>query len=88
LHFHQALADEAAKLVVVTYSDVQKPILTFEDAIAADSFYEDRRVDLQIGTPEIAMQSADVVIEGQVSFTACIDLVNSFFFLLLEICCC
>jgi hypothetical protein len=88
LHFRQALADEAAKLVVVTYSDVQKPILTFEDAIAADSFYENRRVDLQIGTPEIAMQSADVVIEGQVSFTACIDLVNSFFFLLLEICCC
>ncbi len=49
LHFRQALADEAAKLVVVTYSDVQKPILTFEDAIAADSFYENRRVDLQIG---------------------------------------
>jgi CO/xanthine dehydrogenase Mo-binding subunit len=67
LHFRQALADEAAKLVVVTYSDVQKPILTFEDAIAADSFYENRRVDLQIGTPEIAMQSADVVIEGQAS---------------------
>ncbi len=34
---------------------------------------------LDAGTPEIAMQSADVVIEGQVSFTACIDLVNSFF---------
>jgi hypothetical protein len=41
---------------------------------------------LDAGTPEIAMQSADVVIEGQVSFTASIDLVNSFSFLLLEIC--
>jgi hypothetical protein len=35
---------------------------------------------LDAGTPEIAMQSADVVIEGEVSFTASIDLVNSFFF--------
>lgn len=44
------MADEAAKLVKVQYADVQKPILDFEDAIAAGSFFKDRGVDFQQGT--------------------------------------
>lgn len=43
------MADEAAKLVKIDYADVQKPILTFDDAVAAGSFFRDRGVDWQHG---------------------------------------
>jgi len=44
------VADEAAKLVKVDYADIRKPILTFEDAIAAGSFFRERGLDWQQGT--------------------------------------
>jgi hypothetical protein len=37
----QRHAEEAAKLVVVNYADVQTPILTLDDAIAKSSYFPD-----------------------------------------------
>ena len=45
----QRVADDAAKLVDVEYTDIQKPILTFDDAIAADSFFSERGIDWESG---------------------------------------
>ncbi|KAL3680391.1 hypothetical protein R1sor_023347 [Riccia sorocarpa] len=61
------MADSAAKLVDVTYADQKPPILSIEDAIAANSFFDERGVDFKTGSTEEAFKVADVVVEGQVS---------------------
>ncbi|KAG6552063.1 hypothetical protein Mapa_006369 [Marchantia paleacea] len=61
------IADAASKLVDVTYTDQNPPILTIEDAIAADSFFSERGADFKYGSTEEAFEEADVIIEGQVS---------------------
>eukprot|EP00897_Mesotaenium_endlicherianum_P009379 jgi/Mesen1/846/ME000112S10986 len=58
-------AEAAAKLVEVAYSDEQAPILTIADAVAANSFFEDSKRDLHIGSAN-AINDAEVVIEGEV----------------------
>lgn len=35
----QQIANEAVKLVKVQYTDMRKPIVTLEDAMAANSFF-------------------------------------------------
>ena len=45
----QRVADEAAKMVDVEYTDIKKPILTFDDAIAANSFFSERGIDWKTG---------------------------------------
>lgn len=57
-------AEAAAKLVDVTYSNIQKPILTFEDAVKFDSFFPETRAVLRQGDPENALAEAEVIIEG------------------------
>ncbi|KAG0611483.1 hypothetical protein M758_7G144100 [Ceratodon purpureus] len=60
------VADEAAKLVDVEYTDIQKPILTFDDAIAANSFFSERGIDWKTGSTKLGFQESDVIVEGQV----------------------
>ncbi|CAM6125267.1 unnamed protein product [Calypogeia fissa] len=61
------IADSAAKLVDVEYIDIQPAILTIEDAISANSFYDQRGVDWQAGLPQSALEGSDIIVEGQVS---------------------
>lgn len=41
----QRVADEAASLVAVEYTDLKTPILTIDDAIAANSFFNGRGIE-------------------------------------------
>lgn len=41
----QRVADEAASLVAVEYTDLKTPILTIDDAIAANSFFNERGIE-------------------------------------------
>lgn len=41
----QRVADEAASLVAVEYTDLKAPILTIDDAIAANSFFNGRGIE-------------------------------------------
>ncbi|GAV07056.1 hypothetical protein RvY_16943 [Ramazzottius varieornatus] len=59
------IAEEAAKLVVIHYADVKSPILTCEEAIGANSFFDLGLKDLLVGDAESSMDSAQVVVEGQ-----------------------
>ncbi|KAL2612676.1 hypothetical protein R1flu_024368 [Riccia fluitans] len=61
------IADAAAKLVDITYTDQKPPVLTIEDAIAANSFFDERGVDFTAGSAEDSFKVADVIVEGQVS---------------------
>ncbi|KAL8561663.1 hypothetical protein ACOMHN_001395 [Nucella lapillus] len=62
----QVLADKAAKKVVVKYKDVQKPILTFEDAIEAKSFHRSWFPPKTIGNPDEALAQSARTVEGEV----------------------
>ncbi|XP_076459984.1 uncharacterized protein LOC143293041 [Babylonia areolata] len=62
----QVQADQAAKKVVVTYKDVQKPILTFEEAIEAQNFHPCYFSTKSIGEPEEALAQSAKQIEGEV----------------------
>ena len=48
----QTLADEAAKKVVIKYKDIQKPILSMEDAIEAKSFHPCFIGTATVGNPD------------------------------------
>eukprot|EP00752_Nemacystus_decipiens_P001718 g1661.t2 len=61
-----ALAEKAAKLVTVRYEELPT-VMTIEDAIAADSFFDDRHAIVD-GDPEEAMAADGVVtVEGEVT---------------------
>ena len=48
----QAIADKAAKLVKVSYSAVQTPIVNIDDAIAAKSFFKKPIPAFVVGNPD------------------------------------
>ncbi|EDQ89838.1 uncharacterized protein MONBRDRAFT_16701 [Monosiga brevicollis MX1] len=63
----QRLANEAASLAVVTYSDQAPPLLTIEDAIKAGSYFHDAG-PLQAGEDiDAALKECDQVITGSAS---------------------
>lgn len=64
----QLLADMGSRLVQVTYGTASTPILTIDDAIAANSFYTGMpglNVPIVVGDVNKAFAASDVVIEGQ-----------------------
>lgn len=54
----QEIADEAARLVQVTYNSVKPPVLTIDDAIAAKTFCNKPMPDIIIGTPDRMLKSS------------------------------
>ncbi|XP_055329954.1 uncharacterized protein LOC129582465 [Paramacrobiotus metropolitanus] len=56
-------AEAAAALVKITYSNIQKPILTFSDAIAAKSFHGEP-IEIKIGDAQAGLASAPHKISG------------------------
>ena len=48
----QTLADQAAQKVVVKYKDIQKPVLSVDEAIAAEAFHPSFIQPATIGNPE------------------------------------
>ncbi|XP_078465987.1 xanthine dehydrogenase/oxidase [Lampetra fluviatilis] len=61
----QMHAQRAAKAVKVTYEDLQPVIITMQDAIAQDSFYEQQRQILK-GNLESGFAEADHIVEGEI----------------------
>ncbi|XP_058101391.1 uncharacterized protein LOC131245742 [Magnolia sinica] len=60
------IAIAAAEMVVIKYSDVKEPIITIEDAIRANSFFDSRDIDFAKGNVESSFGVADVIVEGEV----------------------
>jgi xanthine dehydrogenase/oxidase len=65
--FQQAVA--AAKKVKVGYKNMKKPVLTIEDAIAAQSFYPKPCDDFVYGDAEGALAKSPHVTSGRVSIS-------------------
>ncbi|XP_014214853.1 xanthine dehydrogenase-like [Copidosoma floridanum] len=63
---NQAIAQKAARMVKVDYEDVQPAILTIEDAIEANSYYEGASRSIRRGDVDEAFAKADHVIDGEV----------------------
>ncbi|GLJ16643.1 hypothetical protein SUGI_0285660 [Cryptomeria japonica] len=63
----KSIADAASKLVHVIYTDVVKPILTIEDAIKSNSFFDNRALEFQRGNVASSFRSDEVIVEGEVS---------------------
>ncbi|GLJ16109.1 hypothetical protein SUGI_0268600 [Cryptomeria japonica] len=63
----KSIADAASKLVHVIYTDVVKPILTIEDAIKSNSFFDSRALEFQRGNVASSFGSDEVIVEGEVS---------------------
>ncbi|XP_078351392.1 xanthine dehydrogenase/oxidase-like [Oculina patagonica] len=60
----QAQAQRAAKMVKITYEDLPR-ILTIEEAIAAESFYDIDQLCIQKGDLETGFVESDHVLEGE-----------------------
>jgi xanthine dehydrogenase/oxidase len=58
-------ASEAARAVQITYKNVKKPLLTIQDAIAAQSFFPKPADDFVYGNAEDAIAKSPCVIEGK-----------------------
>lgn len=65
---NQELADKAANLIDVKYEEL-KPIITLDDAIANESYYDAVRI-IEKGNIEEAFKNADFVIEDIVEMTS------------------
>eukprot|EP01116_Phalansterium_solitarium_P016706 TRINITY_DN393_c0_g2_i1.p1 TRINITY_DN393_c0_g2~~TRINITY_DN393_c0_g2_i1.p1 ORF type:complete len:1372 (-),score=562.47 TRINITY_DN393_c0_g2_i1:226-4341(-) len=63
----QRHADAAAKLVSVTYTNVQTPLLTIQDAITANSFYEPDIPPLSQGDVTKGFAASTYIISGSVA---------------------
>nr|KAG5714257.1 hypothetical protein BaRGS_018474 [Batillaria attramentaria] len=63
----QVLADAAAEKVVIKYKDIKKPILTVEEAIAANSYFEIPFTENVIGKPDEAMANAAKTVSGEIT---------------------
>ncbi|RNA44115.1 xanthine dehydrogenase-like isoform X1, partial [Brachionus plicatilis] len=61
-----AIAQEAAKLVKITYKDQKVPILNLFDGIKSGSFFPKPVDDFKYGDPDSAMQKCAHIIEGDV----------------------
>ncbi|XP_046576122.1 probable aldehyde oxidase 2 [Haliotis rubra] len=60
----QTAADEAAKKVDITYSDVSTPILTLDEAIEKESFWANPLAEHRLGDPETAMKKCSKTLRG------------------------
>nr|XP_058949586.1 xanthine dehydrogenase/oxidase-like isoform X1 [Pocillopora verrucosa] len=63
----QRHADEAAKAVKVTYKDQEPPLLTIDEAVAAESFFDPQAKTITKGDAETAIKNSPHVIQGAVS---------------------
>ena len=63
----QHAAEAGAKLVGVKYADIQTPILTSEQAVAAGSLFPETKAVQMQGDANKALAEAPVVIEGETS---------------------
>nr|QEO19118.1 rosy [Limnogonus franciscanus] len=61
----QQTAQRANKLVKITYEDLKPLIITIEDAIKAESYFEDVRI-IRSGDTEEAFKTCDHILEGEV----------------------
>lgn len=61
---NQSTAQEAARLVCVKYKDILPIIVTIEDAIAADSFFEGCPKQIESGDITAAFKASDVIVNG------------------------
>ncbi|KAK3793075.1 hypothetical protein RRG08_038580, partial [Elysia crispata] len=61
----QALAEEGARAVKVTYKDVEKPIIDLKDAVERKSFHEGCSETKQRGDVEAGFKEAAYVVEGE-----------------------
>ena len=61
----QALAQRGAKLVKVQYEDLQPIIVTIQDAIKHESFYDGFKRYLERGDMELGFKEADHILEGE-----------------------
>ena len=52
----QRHADEAAKAVKVTYKDQEPPLLTIDEAVAAESFFDPQAKTITKGDAESKLQ--------------------------------
>eukprot|EP00850_Spirogloea_muscicola_P013117 SM000087S23399 [mRNA] locus=s87:562705:572069:+ [translate_table: standard] len=64
-------AREAVELVKIEYADISSPLLTIEDAIIANSFFNDSRKVVKQGSVKVGMSEADTVVEGEVCVGHC-----------------
>ncbi|XP_059145955.1 uncharacterized protein LOC131933182 isoform X2 [Physella acuta] len=62
----QSIADEAAKKVKVTYTNVQEPVTELEEAIAKQMFHEGKREEKVIGNPDDAFKDSEIVVSGEI----------------------
>lgn len=60
----QATAQKAARMVKIEYEDLSPIIITIEDAIKNESFFEDKRV-MERGDVDNAFATSDHVLEGE-----------------------
>ncbi|PVD23365.1 hypothetical protein C0Q70_16633 [Pomacea canaliculata] len=63
---NQLVADEAAKKVIVKYSDIQKPILTIQEAIDANSFHSTFVQPHVVGNPDDELQKSAKTLSGEI----------------------
>ncbi|XP_076806780.1 uncharacterized protein LOC143450217 isoform X1 [Clavelina lepadiformis] len=57
---------QIAESVKVTYKNVQKPVLSVQDAIENNSFYPNNLKPFQMGNPDVAFKNAEHVVSGEV----------------------
>eukprot|EP01127_Copromyxa_protea_P020548 TRINITY_DN6897_c0_g1_i1.p1 TRINITY_DN6897_c0_g1~~TRINITY_DN6897_c0_g1_i1.p1 ORF type:complete len:1483 (-),score=356.31 TRINITY_DN6897_c0_g1_i1:3-4016(-) len=60
----QKIANDAAKLVVVTYKNIQTPVITIEDALNANSFYPVEFKPVVLGDTDKGFEDSDYVVSG------------------------
>eukprot|EP00268_Persea_americana_P065659 TRINITY_DN880_c1_g2_i1.p1 TRINITY_DN880_c1_g2~~TRINITY_DN880_c1_g2_i1.p1 ORF type:complete len:1016 (-),score=186.62 TRINITY_DN880_c1_g2_i1:301-3348(-) len=60
------IAIAAAEMVIVKYKDLTEPILTIEDAIRNNSFFDTRGINFMKGNVGRSLGVADVIVEGEV----------------------
>jgi xanthine dehydrogenase/oxidase len=63
----QIHADNSAQKVKVSYTDIQPPILTVEDAIAKNSFFKEEEGPVTTGDLQKGFDESQHIIEGKVS---------------------
>jgi len=61
---NQAVAQRAAKLVKIQYEEIEPIIITFQDALKHNSFYEGWTREIVNGDVEKGFEEADHILEG------------------------
>ncbi|XP_060599195.1 uncharacterized protein LOC132752826 [Ruditapes philippinarum] len=63
----QAIAEEGAAAVKVTYNNIKTPVLTIDDAIAANTYFKKPYQDITIGHPDQVIAGAAHQLSGSFS---------------------